>query len=137
QIDEVDAFGRLDVEELDGAAGVKHRGDQAGLDGKIDAGGRVGGAAGDGYEARGHGVRINQVESAGAAAENLAGVAGDRVVQLLRFEFGDEGLANGDKAFELAGLALGVAELPDALQDGGGLLGEAAEAGEVVVVEGG
>src|SRR5690606_9956991 len=68
QIDDVDEFGRLDVEELDGAAGGKHRGDQAGLQGKIDAGGGAGGGGGEGFEARGLGARINQGGGGGAAA---------------------------------------------------------------------
>lgn len=107
--------------------------------------GRRGGRlqAGQGGEAHGVAGGVAQVTGAGADMKDLAGVAGDGLEKLLRGELGDQGLADADEGLQLAGLAPEVTQLPEALHDRAGLVGQAhqqrevarAEAMEVVAVE--
>ncbi len=135
EIDDVDELGRLDVEVFDLAARVDCGRHQAGGDGEV----RVGQGDYRGVGERDKPQRLPwgvvEVEGAGAGVGDDAGVARDRVEQLLLFEFADEGLADGDERFELAGFATEVAQLPEALHDGGGLFADAQEEREVGVVE--
>ena len=62
---------------------------------------------------------------AGARLQHRRGVAGQRVEELLLLELSDQGLAGGDQRLELPGLAPQVAHLPEAVEDAGGLVGQA------------
>ena len=131
EIDDVDVFGRLDVEKLQMAAGREAGADQAGFQRKVALG-----QAGPGFAGKGHGAEAaagghvfeKQRRSGGEEAE---GVARDGVVQLLAFELGDEGEAGGNEVFELPGLSVEMLELPEAEEDVGAFASDGDQIGEV------
>ena len=80
-----------------------------------------------------HRVRggLVEIEGGGAGLHHVARFASQGVEQILLFKFCDEGLADGDKGFELAGFIAEVPECPETLHHAGGLGGEGFELGEV------
>ena len=103
----------------------------AGIERNVTGGRWSGDHTGQGGAAQGDAVGVIEVKGAGAGGDHLAGIARERVEEGLRFEFGDERFAGGDQGFKLAGFGLEVADLPKALEHGGGFGGEAYQQGEV------
>ena len=72
-----------------------------------------------------------KIEGGSAGLHHVARFVGQRVEQILLFKFRDEGLADGDEGFKLAGFAAEVPERPKTLHDAAGLGGEGFELSEV------
>lgn len=125
--------GSLDIEKIDGAFGADGGGEEAGLDGEVVHGnvGRAGGGAIDRDATHGALVGVVQEKCAELRLHHVARVARERGEELVRFEFGDERLAGGEKRFELVGFGAKVAFAPELQDDAGRFGGETFEEGEV------
>ena len=131
QIDHVDVLGGLHIQKLKMTPGGERRAHQTGIEGQIALGQRRIARAVQRNGAQTTPGRHVFKEQGCPGPEQAAGVAGDGVVQLLAFQFGDQGQTGIHQILQLRRLASQMLQLPEPQQDRGALLGQRDQIGQI------